>query len=688
MSNFKRILLRGMAVLAAAALGTGPALAQGENVLDLTTFGSGAEWKLLQVPKDDKSALDLYKGVEYTPDDTWVDVEVPGEPFLEPPDDTSFYYRLEFTFPDTFPKGRPTFLRGFQIDDRDETYLNGTLIGSGTTWNQERVYLVPEGLLNATGENVLLIFGTDDTGGHGMGASAALGGPFLETIPDDQGWLKIEAKDQSDLPAPNVPFTITEEVEGEPTEVERTTDSTGTYWIRGLDPGTFPVKVTQYPWTGNLTPNGTLNQTITAGQLTTLTIRVQPFIYQILKTATPITIDGTKEAVWDNAVVMEINDRRQVVEMPQNWEGLADHSARARWMYDDTYIYLFAEVTDDARNNIQVELEDHTSWGNSWQGDGFETYIQLDPYTPSRSDYATDKNYQWTFGVNAENKVSWKIFRDVVGDVTPFGSGATIPMPGDNAKVISTTNPVGYILEARFKWTDLPDVNQDLIPPTVGTGAAIGLAVNDSDTEGAQRESQIMWNAKNDLWTNPANFVRAVWAGTEPLDLSPPAAPTGLTATSTGNSVTLNWNAVPGATGYKVRRSTNPNGPFLFIRGTGLRPLTVTTLNDTNLTVGNTYYYTVVATGLVGDSANSEVVSVIVGGGTPCTLGDVTGTEAGTVDINDAVAILQHIVNINPITDAARLRAANADKAGGVDVGDAVTVLRIIVGLNQKEPCP
>ncbi|MBW3624044.1 MAG: hypothetical protein KY468_11610 [Armatimonadetes bacterium] len=687
MFNFQRILFWGAAACMTAALGTGPALAQDEE-LDLRS-ASGTVWKLKSVPKDDKSALDLYKSKTYVPDDTWVDETVPGQPILDPADNTSFYYRTEFTIPATFPKNRPTFLRGFQIDDRDETYLNGTLIGTGSTWNQQRVYFIPEGVLDYNGKNVLLIFGTDDTGGHGMSESASMGGPLLETIGNTEGWLKIEAKDASDRPAPNVPFTVTQDVDGTPTEVEMTTDSSGTAWFRDLPPGTFPVKVTQYPWTGNLTPNGTLNQTITAGQLTTLVIQQQPFIYQVLKAASPITIDGQKEAAWDKAMVMEINNERQVVSGKPNWTGLADHSARARWMYDDTYIYLFAEVTDDERNNIQVENEDHSSWGNSWQGDGFETYLQLDPYTPSRSDYLTDKNYQWTFGINAENKVSWKIFRDVVGDVTPFGTGATIPLPGDNAKVISTTAPKGYILEARFKWTDLPDVNAQFIPPKVGTGGAIGLAVNDSDTAGSQRESQIMWNAKDDLWTNPANFVRAVWAGTDLMDLRAPTAPTGVTATSTGNSVTLTWNAVPGATGYKVRRSSNPNGPFLgFIRGTGTTPLTTTTLTEPNLTIGNNYYYVVVATNVVGDSPNSAVAAVTVGGGAPCTLGDVVGTEAGAVDVTDAVALLSHIVNTVPITDPARLRAANADKTGGVDIGDAVTVLRIVVGLQAKESCP
>jgi hypothetical protein len=76
------------------------------------------------------------------------------------------------------------------------------------------------------------------------------------------------------------------------------------------------------------------------------------------------------------------------------------------------------------------------------------------------------------------------------------------------------------------------------------------------------------------------------------------------------------------------------------------------------------------------------------GGGGACTLGDVTGAEAGAVDVTDAVALLQHITGIALITDANRLKAADADKSGGVDVGDAVRVLQVVVGIQAKENCP
>ncbi len=43
---------------------------------------------------------------------------------------------------------------------------------------------------------------------------------------------------------------------------------------------------------------------------------------------------------------------------------------------------------------------------------------------------------------------------------------------------------------------------------------------------------------------------------------TPPATPTGLTATAGDAQATLNWNAAVNATGYTVKRSTNSGGSY------------------------------------------------------------------------------------------------------------------------------
>jgi len=86
---------------------------------------------------------------------------------------------------------------------------------------------------------------------------------------------------------------------------------------------------------------------------------------------------------------------------------------------------------------------------------------------------------------------------------------------------------------------------------------------------------------------------------------TPPPAPTGLTATPGDQQVELNWNASPGATSYKVKRSETSGGPYDTIE-TGV---TETTYTDTGLTNYETYYYVVTAVNSAGESPNSNEAS-------------------------------------------------------------------------------
>lgn len=98
---------------------------------------------------------------------------------------------------------------------------------------------------------------------------------------------------------------------------------------------------------------------------------------------------------------------------------------------------------------------------------------------------------------------------------------------------------------------------------------------------------------------------------------------TGLTATAGNASVTLNWNAYPGATNYNVYRSTSSGIPDT-ISYLPVSP-TTTTYTDVGLTNGTTYYYAVNADGSWGVSNFSNQVSVTPAG--------QSATVAVTVDI-------------------------------------------------------
>ena len=97
----------------------------------------------------------------------------------------------------------------------------------------------------------------------------------------------------------------------------------------------------------------------------------------------------------------------------------------------------------------------------------------------------------------------------------------------------------------------------------------------------------------------------------------PPAAPTGLTTTAADSSLTLNWNAVAGASTYNVLRATKAGGPYTSIAA----GVATSTYTDNAVVNGTTYYYVVQAVNKNGTSGNSNEasgvpVAAIIGSGT------------------------------------------------------------------------
>jgi glycosidase len=87
-------------------------------------------------------------------------------------------------------------------------------------------------------------------------------------------------------------------------------------------------------------------------------------------------------------------------------------------------------------------------------------------------------------------------------------------------------------------------------------------------------------------------------------DLTPPEAPTGLSATEGDGSVALAWNPVAGAAGYYVYRSPVSGGGYERLSDT---PLADTAYTDNTVVNGRLYYYVVTAVDAAGnESARSH----------------------------------------------------------------------------------
>jgi cellulose 1,4-beta-cellobiosidase len=89
-----------------------------------------------------------------------------------------------------------------------------------------------------------------------------------------------------------------------------------------------------------------------------------------------------------------------------------------------------------------------------------------------------------------------------------------------------------------------------------------------------------------------------------------PAAPAGLSATGGDAKVTLTWNAVSGASSYRVKRATMNGGPYTVVAN-GVS--TTSHVDTSGVTNGVTYYYVVTAVNTAGEGPASNQASATPG---------------------------------------------------------------------------
>jgi fibronectin type 3 domain-containing protein len=129
-----------------------------------------------------------------------------------------------------------------------------------------------------------------------------------------------------------------------------------------------------------------------------------------------------------------------------------------------------------------------------------------------------------------------------------------------------------------------------------------------------------------------------------------PAAPTGLVASGRNTQVLLTWNISTGAVSYTVKRGAASGGPYTTIAS----GLTLTTLTDTGLTNGTSYFYVVSATNAGGESPNSSEASATPNAGVNAPA-NLTATPGNA----------QIVLAWSPVTGANSYTVLRSVKAGG-----------------------
>ena len=112
--------------------------------------------------------------------------------------------------------------------------------------------------------------------------------------------------------------------------------------------------------------------------------------------------------------------------------------------------------------------------------------------------------------------------------------------------------------------------------------------------------AQYAGDANNGPSTSAAVTIQVLGA------LTPPAAPTNVTATPSSKTIVLGWSGSGDAISYIVKRSLTSGGPYTAIAYTSMTGVT-----DAPLVNGTPYYYVISATNGAGEGVNSGEISAI-----------------------------------------------------------------------------
>ncbi|RAU93301.1 polysaccharide lyase family 8 super-sandwich domain-containing protein [Paenibacillus sp. YN15] len=271
-----------------------------------------------------------------------------------------------------------------------------------------------------------------------------------------------------------------------------------------------------------------------------------------------------------------------------NWNSINNY-------YNDSAVYP-AYFEDHTRQYLSLRFDHGTA-----PSDAFYSYVLLPNKTAlevgsyaaapditilenSREAQAVRENNLKLTGINF-----WQDAVKTVDGVTSNKKASVMIRSGDNGVEVSVADPTmdntGTIrLELEMDLGPLAYLDSGIVVSSAG-GKTV-LTVNVNGTGGK---------------TLKARFNKP---GTPS---SGPAAPTGLTGRdNTPSSITLAWNAVAGATEYRLYRAEAVGGPFVSL--TGLEP-GETAFTDTGLQSGVNYFYKAAALNAAGISEDSAVLS-------------------------------------------------------------------------------
>ncbi len=170
-------------------------------------------------------------------------------------------------------------------------------------------------------------------------------------------------------------------------------------------------------------------------------------------------VDGVMEGSWDKAVTVPLTIRAG-----------ANADAQASLMWDQEFLYVFAQIRDSALDKTASQAHEQ---------DSLEVFI--------------DENNHKSVAYEEDDK-QYRI------NYTAEQSYNGVKCVAENIVSAAKTTADGYVIEAAFKWTDIAPVKD----------MEIGLELQINDAEGGKRIGTLSWyDESGQGWSSPGVFGTA-----------------------------------------------------------------------------------------------------------------------------------------------------------------------------------
>ncbi len=179
------------------------------------------------------------------------------------------------------------------------------------------------------------------------------------------------------------------------------------------------------------------------------------------KVAAPPSIDGVlDEADWKRAPVQRLDQKQQYFTLDKDvlWKGAADLSATMRYLWDEKFLYVAVDVSDDVFSNTKQD-------GELWAGDGLQFLID-----PKRESSEKSGKYDLGMALGKKGPQAWC-----------FLSGSSSTPVGALTDIVVAAKPRegGMVYELAIPWSRLAPFK-----PVAGANLGLSMIVNEDDGKG------------------------------------------------------------------------------------------------------------------------------------------------------------------------------------------------------------